>query len=98
MLPFVQKILNKAIYNCSFVSLSSMLTIFGIQVNNDIIDRSHDFGCHGDHFGRKICYQSYQNGYIIKLSDAGIIQGVQYSVIHHCKADPFTIPIVFGEY
>ena len=38
-----------------FSNLSPMFTIFGIPVNNDIVVRSHDFGCHGTHFGMKIC-------------------------------------------
>ena len=72
ILPFLQKILTKAIYNCSFANLSPIFIIFGILANNDIVDRSDDFGCHGDHFfGVKMCYHSYQNGYIIKLTDAG---------------------------
>ena len=39
-LLFLQKILNKAIYNCSFANLIPVFTIFGIVVNNAIIDRS----------------------------------------------------------
>ena len=26
-----------------------------ILVNNDMFDMSHDFGCHGSHFGWKLC-------------------------------------------
>ena len=56
LLLLLQKILlNKAIYNCRFANLSPIFTIFGILVNNDIVDRSHDFGCHENHFGGKIC-------------------------------------------
>ena len=55
ILPFLQKIvLNKAIYNCCFANLRPIFTILCILVNNDIIDRSHDCGCHGIDFGRKI--------------------------------------------
>ena len=50
-------IFNKNIikYCNSFVNSSSNFTIFGILVNNDNIDRSHDVGCHGKYFGGKIC-------------------------------------------
>ena len=36
----------------SFVNLSPIFAIFDIPVNNDI---AHDFGCYGNHFGRKLC-------------------------------------------
>ena len=53
---FCKKILlNKAIYNCSFANLSSIFSIFGILVNNGIVDKSNDFRFHGNHFGGKIC-------------------------------------------
>ena len=56
-LPFLQKmLLNKATCDCSFANSSPIFVIFGIVVNNDIVDRSHDFGCHGNHFGGKICF------------------------------------------
>ena len=56
ILLFLQKmVLNKAIYNCSFANLSPIFILFGILVNKDIVDRSHDFGCSGNHFGRKVC-------------------------------------------
>ena len=53
----LQKILPniKATYGCSFVNLRQIFTIFEILVNNDIVGRSHYFGCHGNHFGRKFC-------------------------------------------
>ena len=55
-LPCLQNVLlNEATYDCSFANLSPIFTIFGIQVSNDIVDRSHDFGCHGNHFGGRIC-------------------------------------------
>ena len=55
-LPFLQKLLlNKATYDCTFANSSPIFTIFGILVHIDIADRSHNFGCHGNHFGRKIC-------------------------------------------
>ena len=54
-LPVLQTILlNKATYDCTFLNSSPICTIFGILVNNDIVDRSHDFGCNGNHFGRKV--------------------------------------------
>ena len=57
ILLFLQKILlNIAIYNYTFVNLSPISTVFGILVNTDIVDRTHDFGCHGIHFGGKICF------------------------------------------
>ena len=52
---FFQKIvLNKAIYNCSFANWRPIFSIFSIWVNNGIVDRLNDFGCHGHHFGGKI--------------------------------------------
>ena len=55
-LPFLQKmLLCEATYDCSFANSSPIVTIFGILVNNDIVDRPHDFGCHGNHSGGKIC-------------------------------------------
>ena len=55
-LPVLQKmLLNKATYDCSFANSSPIFIIFGILINNDIVDRSHDCGCHGNHFGGKIC-------------------------------------------
>ena len=97
-LLFLENILlNKATYDCSFANSTLIFTIFGILVDNDIIDRSHNFGCHGNHFGGEMCYHSYQNVYIIKLTGAGWIQGVQHCVIHHWKADPFSMPMVFGK-
>ena len=43
----LQKIFpNKATSAC-FVNLSPIFTIFNILVNNDIVHRSHHFGCHG---------------------------------------------------
>ena len=42
-------------------------------------------------------YNSYQNGYIIKLTGAGWIQSGQHCVIYHWKADSFSIPMVFEE-
>ena len=48
---FQEMLLNKATYHCSFANSSPVFTIFGILVNNDIVDWSHDFGCHGTHFG-----------------------------------------------
>ena len=100
ILPFLQKIwLNKAIYNCRFANLCPIFTIFGILVNNDIIGRSNDFGCHGNHFGGKICVTiiTKMGIYIIKLTGAGWIQGVQHGVIHHWKVDTCSIPMVFEE-
>ena len=41
--------------DCSFANSSPIFTIFEILVNNDMVDRSHDFGYHGNHFDRKIC-------------------------------------------
>ena len=43
--------LNKATSN-RFGSLSP---IFSIPVNNDKVDISHNFGCHGHHFDGKLC-------------------------------------------
>ena len=58
-LQFLQKLLlNKATDDCGFVSSSPIFTIIGILVNNDIVDRSHDFGSHGSHLGGKICVTS----------------------------------------
>ena len=34
---------------------SPIFTIFGILVNNDKTDMSHEFGCHGHYFGKKVC-------------------------------------------
>ena len=50
-------LLNKETYDCSFANSSPIFTIFGIciLVNSDIVDRSHDFGWHGNHFGGEIC-------------------------------------------
>ena len=44
-----------------------------------------------------MCYHSYQNGNMIILTGAGWIQCLQHCVIHHWKADPFSIPMVFEE-
>ena len=53
---YLQKILvNKRTYNGSFANSSPILTMFGIRVHNDFVDRSHDFGCYGNYFGRTIC-------------------------------------------
>ena len=38
-----------------FANSSPIFTIFGILINNDTVDRSRDFGCHGHHFGGEIC-------------------------------------------
>ena len=46
--------LNKTHYDCSFISLSPIFTIFSILVNNNIVNMSHDCGCHGNHFGSKL--------------------------------------------
>ena len=55
-LQFLQKmLLTKATYDRSFVNSSPIFTILGILVNNDIVDRSRDFGCHGNQFGGKMC-------------------------------------------
>ena len=55
-LPFLQNILlNKAIYDCIFANSCPIFTIFGFLVNNVIIDRLHEFSCHGNHFGGTIC-------------------------------------------
>ena len=35
-------LLNKATSECSFANSSRIFTIFGILVNNDIVDKSHD--------------------------------------------------------
>ena len=37
------------------IQAHSSITLFGILVNTDIVDSSRDFGCHGNHFGVKIC-------------------------------------------
>ena len=56
ILPFLQKILlNRAIYNSCFANLSPIFTIFVILVNDDTVDRSYDYGSHGNYFGEKIC-------------------------------------------
>ena len=47
--------MNKATSDCSFVNLGLIFTTLGIGV------MAHAFGCHGNHFGRKLCYPSYQN-------------------------------------
>ena len=47
-------LLNKTTYDCSFANSSLIFILFGILVNNDIVDRAHDVGCHGKHFVRKI--------------------------------------------
>ena len=47
--------LNKATFDCSFVSLSPNVTRFRIVVNNDIVNMAHDFGYNGNHFGGKLC-------------------------------------------
>ena len=55
-LPFLQKmLLNKATYDHSFANSSPNFIIFGILVNNDIVDMAHDLGCYGNHFDGKIC-------------------------------------------
>ena len=59
-------LLNKATYECSFANSSPIFTIY------DIVDRSHNFSCHGNSFWQEnMCYHSYQNVYIIKLLGAG---------------------------
>ena len=55
LLVLQKKFVNKATYDCIFANSSPIFTTFGILVNNDIVDRSHDLGYHGNHFGRKIC-------------------------------------------
>ena len=39
----------------SFISLNPIFTMLSIRVNNDIVDMPYDFGCHGNHFGGKLC-------------------------------------------
>ena len=36
-------------------NLSLIFTLFGILVNNDTLDMSRDFGCHGNNLGGKLC-------------------------------------------
>ena len=38
-----------------FVNLSPIFTIFSFPVNNDTVQMSHHFGCHGNYFGRSLC-------------------------------------------
>ena len=58
---------------------------------------SHDFGCHGNHFGMKLCVIYYQNMEIIKLAGAGWIQGVHDYAKEHWKAAVFSIDVVCEE-
>ena len=43
-----------------------------------------------------MCYHSYQTRYIIKLAVGGWLQGVHNCVIHHWKAEVFSILLVYG--
>ena len=42
---------NKSTSDCIIISLGPIFTIFSIPVTNDTVDKSHDFGCHGNNFG-----------------------------------------------
>ena len=79
----------------SFVNLSQIFTILGILVNNETVDMSHDFCCHGNHFGRKrsVTLVTKNN---IKLAGTGEYR-VYTSVIRHWKADVFSILMVFED-
>ena len=52
-------ILNQSTSDC-FVNLSRIFTIFSIHINNDTVHMLYNFGCHGNHFGRNLCYHSCQ--------------------------------------
>ena len=46
---------NKATSDCRFNSFGPMVTIISIQVHNDLVDTSYDFGCQRNHFDGKLC-------------------------------------------
>ena len=52
------------------------MATLGILANTDIIDMSHGFGCHGNHFGEKLC--------VAIVTKLGILlngfSGTEYSV------------------
>ena len=51
---YMKIFLNKATSDCA-INLSPNVTIFSITVNNYIVHMSHNFRCHGNHFGRNLC-------------------------------------------
>ena len=51
----LKKILNKAATSDCFFSLTPIIIIFSILVNNNIGHMSHHFGCCGNHFGGNLC-------------------------------------------
>ena len=58
-------LLIKATSDCIFINLSPILTIFHILTKNDIVDMSHDIGCHGNQFDGKL--------YVTIVTKVGII-------------------------